>query len=102
MRFIAHITLDTQRANQAARAGFQAIPEILAQQKPEAAYFAPLHGRRTRILILNLTDASQVGAIAEPWYLAFDAEVNIAPAMVADDLAKAGPVIGAAVEKYLA
>jgi hypothetical protein len=76
MRFIAHITLDTPRANQAARTGFQAIPEILAQRKPGAAYFAALHGRRT--VILHMDDPSQVGAVAEPWYLAFDAQVGSA------------------------
>lgn len=48
-----------------------------------------------------MDDPSQVGAVAEPWYLAFDAQVDIAPAMVAEDLAKTGPVIGAAVTKYL-
>jgi hypothetical protein len=47
-----------------------------------------------------MQDASQVPAITEPWFLAFDAEVEIHPVMVRDDLMKAGPAIEQAVKKY--
>jgi hypothetical protein len=45
-------------------------------------------------------DASQIPAIAEPWFLAFNANVEIQPVMVPDDLMKAGPAIEQAVKKY--
>ena len=38
--------------------------------------------------------------IVEPWFLAFNADVELTPVMVGEDLGKAGPSIGAAVEKY--
>ena len=47
-----------------------------------------------------MQDASQIPAIAEPWFLAFNAGVEIHPVMVPDDLAKAGSSIEAAVKKY--
>ena len=51
-------------------------------------------------LFLELRYASQIPAIAEPWFLAFNASIEIHPVMVPDDLAKAGSAIEAAVKKY--
>ena len=47
-----------------------------------------------------MQDASQIPAIAEPWFLAFNASVEIHPVMIPDDLTKAGGAIENAVKKY--
>jgi hypothetical protein len=47
-----------------------------------------------------MKDASQIPALAEPWFLAFHASLEIVPVMVLDDLKKAGPAIKQAVKKY--
>ena len=47
-----------------------------------------------------MEDASQIPAIAEPWFLAFNASIEIHPVMVPDDLAEAGGAIEQAVKKY--
>jgi hypothetical protein len=47
-----------------------------------------------------MQDASQIPAIAEPWFLAFNASIEIHPVMVPEDLLKAGPAIEQAVKKY--
>ncbi|MEX0804603.1 MAG: hypothetical protein WD688_15000 [Candidatus Binatia bacterium] len=47
-----------------------------------------------------MQDASQIPAIAEPWFLAFNASVEIHPVMIPDDLATAGGAIEQAVKKY--
>jgi len=39
-------------------------------------------------------------AIAEPWFLALNARIEIHPVMVPGDLAKTGSVIEAAAKKY--
>ena len=39
-------------------------------------------------------------AIAEPWFLGFNAAVEFHPAMVPKDLEKAAPAIEQAVKKY--
>jgi hypothetical protein len=47
-----------------------------------------------------MLDASQIPAIAEPWFLAFNASIEIHPVMIPDDLAKAAGAIENAVKKY--
>ena len=74
------------------------IESILADLKPEAAYFAGDNGKRTGFIFFDLKDASQIPAVAEPWFLAFDAHVELLPAMNLDDLKKATPGIEKAVK----
>jgi len=44
---------------------------ILADLKPEAVYFTDNNGQRAGFIFLEMQDASQIPAIAEPWFLAF-------------------------------
>jgi hypothetical protein len=50
--------------------------------------------------VVDLADPSQLPAVAEPWFLAMNATVEFQPAMVPEDLEKAGPSIQQAVAKY--
>ncbi len=77
------------------------IERILADLKPEAAYFfADDNGQRSGSIVFDMKDTSQISAIAEPWFLAFNAKVSLRPVMTPEDLGKAGPSIGKAVKKY--
>jgi hypothetical protein len=89
-------------ANAAAKVGKLAatIDSILSDLKPEAAYFTDDRGQRAGYLFLDLKDASQIPAICEPWFLAFNAAIEIHPVMVPEDLAKASRAIQKAVKKY--
>ena len=102
MRFLVKANIPVEAGNTAARAGKlgTTIQSILADLKPEAVYFTDDNGQRTAFLFLEMQDASQIPAIAEPWFLAFNASIEIHPVMLPDDLAKAGSAIGAAVNKY--
>ena len=101
MRFLVKISFPVEAGNAAAKKdGFKVIQRILEQQKPEAAYFVTEGGKRTGILIMNMEDASQIPAIAEPWFLALNASIEATPAMVPEDLRKAGPAIEQAVKAY--
>ncbi len=62
------------------------IAKILDTIKPEAVCFTELHGRRTCVLTVNLENASQIPTLAEPWFLNFQADCHIHPAMTPDDL----------------
>src|SRR6267378_2197210 len=102
MRFLMKVSMQTDAANAAARKGSlgSTIQSILADLKPEAAYFTDWDGKRTAFVFFDMQDASQIPAIAEPWFLAFNAAVEIHPVMTPADLGKAGPGIEAAVKKY--
>jgi hypothetical protein len=102
MRFLVKVNIPVETGNAAAKAGKLStiIQSILAELKPEAAYFSDEHGQRTGYLFVEMADASQIPAIAEPWFLSFNAAVSFHPVMVPDDLAKAGPAIKKAVKKY--
>jgi hypothetical protein len=102
MRVLLKVNIPVESGNAAAKAGKlgATIQSILAELKPEAAYFTDDGGRRAGFIVLDLQDASQIPAVAEPWFLAFNASVEIHPVMVPDDLAKAGAAIDKAVKKY--
>ena len=69
--------------------------------KPEAAYFfADDSGQRSGSIVFDMKDTSEIPAVAEPWFLAFNAKVSIRPIMNPQDLAKAGPSIGKAAKQY--
>jgi len=102
MRVMLKAMMPVEAGNQAIRQGriSETIQSILDDQKPEAAYFIAEGGQRTAVLFLDIQDVSQLPALAEPWFLAFQASVEVTPAMTARDLANAGPAIERAVKKY--
>ena len=102
MRFLLKVRMPVEAGNAAARAGklSETIQSILADLKPEAAYFTDDYGQRTALIFLEMADASQIPAIAEPWFLALNAHVEFHPVMVAEDLKKAGPAMEKAAARY--
>ena len=102
MRMLLKVSIPVETGNEAIRSGSigSIIESILAEQKPEAAYFTLDNGMRTGFIFLDIQEPSQIPAIVEPWFLAFDADIDMTPVMTGEDLGTAGPGIGAAVEKY--
>jgi len=102
MRFLIKVEMPVESGNSLARQGMlgKKIQAILQDQKPEAAYFIAFNGKRTGLFFLDLQEPSQIPAIAEPWFLAFNADIEATPAMTAEDLAKAGPSIEKAVRMF--
>ena len=102
MRFLVKIKIPTV-------AGDRAISDhhfgpkmhaVLKEIGAEAAYFTTVEGHRGGYIIVNMTDTSQMPAIAEPFFLWFNATVEFTPVMLPEDLEKAGPSITAAVKNW--
>ena len=92
MRMLLDITIPHEPFNSLLRKGEagKKLGEILDALKPEAVYFSEHEGKRGAVVIINMTDASQIPAIAEPWFLTFNADVKFRIAMTPEDLKKAG------------
>ena len=92
MRMLFRVKFSTDTFNAAVRDGSvgKKIQRILEDTKPEAVYFTEMDGYRGAIMIVNLEDASKVPALAEPWFLQFNAECSFHIVMTPDVLAKAG------------
>jgi hypothetical protein len=76
------------------------MQEMLNEVKAETAYFTTVDGCRGGYAIVNLNEASQIPAVAEPFFTWLGAEIELLPVMTIDDLAKAGPSIESAVKKW--
>jgi hypothetical protein len=102
MRCLLKVSIPVETGNATIADGTlpNTIESILNEIKPEAAFFAEDNGKRTGFIFLDLKDTSQIPALAEPWFLAFNAHVEFHPAMNLDDLKRATPGIEKAVKKY--
>ena len=102
MRVMLKVTIPVETGNAAVRAGKlgSIIQSILADLKPEAAYFTDYDGKRCGFIIVNLRDASQIPAMAEPFFLALNARLECHVVMLPEDLHKAADDIAAVAKKY--
>ena len=102
MRMMMKVTLPVEAGNDAARkkALGTTIQKILAEMKPEAAYFAEDNGQRTGYIFFDMKESSQLPAVAEPWFLAFNASLTVRPAMTPQDLADGMAGMQRAVENF--
>lgn len=92
MRMLVNVSFPVETFNAAVKDGSSGnkIKKILDQLKPEAAYFMARNGQRTAVLIIDLPDASKIPTIAEPWFLQFNAAIELQPVMTPQDLGNAG------------
>jgi hypothetical protein len=103
MRMMLRVSIPTEAGNAAAKAGTlgSTIERILADLKPEAAYFyADDHGQRAGSVVFDMKDTTQIPSVAEPWFFAFGATISLRPVMSAQDLAAGAPAITKAAQQY--
>ncbi|HTD05540.1 panthothenate synthetase [Undibacterium sp.] len=92
MRMLLNVELPHEPFNTAVRDGSAAakIRNILEATRPEAVYFTERHGHRGATVVVNIEQASQIPALAEPWFLTFNADCELRIAMTPEDLQQAG------------
>ena len=92
MRMLLNVEFPHEPFNAAVRDGSVGakIARIMEAIKPEAAYFIEQNGRRTAILIVQVEQSAQIPALAEPWFLQFNADCQFRIAMTPEDLQQAG------------
>jgi len=92
MRIMMTVKMPHAEFNAAVRDGSVGakMTRILDALQPETAYFTERDGLRCAVLVVDLADPSGVPALAEPWFLTFNADVQFGVAMTPEDLGKAG------------
>jgi hypothetical protein len=82
------VKIPTAAGNEAIKDG--SLPEIfgksLAALDAEAAYFTSEDGIRTALIFFDMTNSSDIPSAAEPFYMAFDAQISFEPVMNAEDM----------------
>lgn len=92
MRMLLNITLPHEPFNTFVRDGTagQKLGRIIDEVKPEAIYFTEKDGGRGAVMVVEMPDPSTIPALAEPWFLTFNADVEFRVVMTPADLQKAG------------
>jgi hypothetical protein len=92
VRMLLQISFPHEPFNAAVKDGTagQKLRRIIDETRPEAIYFTEQRGGRGAIVIVDISDPSMIPALAEPWFLTFNASVEFRVVMTPDDLQKAG------------
>ncbi len=92
MRMLLHAKIPHEKFNAAIRDGSaeKKIKQIIEETKAEAVYFTEYDGQRGAILIINISDPSEVPKFAEPRFLSFNADVQFHIAMTPEELGRSG------------
>jgi hypothetical protein len=102
MRFIISVHIPTEKANALIKEGRfpQTIQSIMEELQPEAAYFTDMDGARGGYFIVNMDDASELPAKAEPLFFGMGATIKVQLVMTPEDLQRATPALEQAAQKY--
>ena len=102
MRFMITFRIPMDRGNAVIKDGSinDILQSILEDLKPEATYLSDIEGARGGYLVVNMDDASQIPAIAEPLFLGLGATVQVHPVFTPDDMPRAMEGLQQAAQKY--
>ena len=92
MKMLLSVEMPHEPFNSLVRSGKagDVIKSILETIKPEAAWFTEQDGKRGGVFIVNVQNPSDVPALAEPFFLKFQANCTFRIVMSPEDLQKAG------------
>lgn len=92
MRMLMIVSLHHETFNEAVKDGSAGLKmnAILKEVKPDAVYFTEMNGQRTAVIIVEMERVSMIPSLVEPWFLTFNADVEVHPVMIGQDLEEAG------------
>jgi hypothetical protein len=90
MRMMLKILVPTEAGNDAVKDGSLArlFADTIRKLNAEASYFVAQDGLRCALIFFDMKDSAELPAIAEPLFIGVNAEIEVVPAMNADDLKK--------------
>ena len=90
MKMLVTVTCPIEPFNTLVRNGTagEILGRVVDDIKPESIYFTEIDGHRGAVMVVEVPDPSHVPAIAEPWFLNFEAKCEFRIAMTPDDLMK--------------
>ncbi|MCP4330897.1 MAG: hypothetical protein GY791_21120 [Alphaproteobacteria bacterium] len=93
MRMMFRFTIPVEKGNAAISDGSlaEAIEALLAEHKPEAAYFLVDQGKRAGMVFIDIADPAELAHINEPLFAKLDAAIEIMPVLTAEDLRRGLP-----------
>jgi hypothetical protein len=88
MRTMLKVVIPSDSGNKAIKDGTlpQIMEKVIADLKPEAAYFTTFDGDRTAYFVFDMKDSATMPVIAEPFFMGLNARVQFSPVMNAEDL----------------
>ena len=92
MRVLMNVRFPHQPFNALVKEGTAATRSagFSRRSSPKAAYFTEQNGHRGAVLVVDMPGPSRIPALAEPFFLTFQADVEFRIAMTIDDLKKTG------------
>lgn len=102
MRTIMKVSMPTEVMNELVREGelTSTMDKLLGDVKPEAVYFTAIDGERTALIVLDISEPTDMVKVAEPFFLALEAAIEFYPAMIPADLQKAAPYFEKVVREF--
>jgi hypothetical protein len=88
MRMLLRVQMEVEAGNSAIKDGSfgEILDAVMARIKPEAAYFTAIDGKRTGLIFFDLENASDIPAIAEPFFHGVNAALDLFPVMTPEDV----------------
>ncbi|MGA5821848.1 hypothetical protein ACPC54_28775 [Kitasatospora sp. NPDC094028] len=88
MRALLEIEIDTATSNKLITDGTigDKFQRIMAELKPEAAYFFTRNGHRAQVIVVDVPDEAALPSVCEPFWVEFNAHVDAHLCMNAEEL----------------
>lgn len=92
MKMLMEVELPNEPFNTLVKRGAvgPTIQGVLDEIKPSAVYFSEQDGQRGAVLVVDVDDSARIPALAEPFFVRFDANVKFRVCMTPEDLARSG------------